>query len=182
MAVLSADEIRNLILKERLIENYIDLETQIQPNGFDCTLGSVYRLRSCGRVDFDNSRRELPELEEVKFKDWVYLPKGVYRVKLNEIIRLGNDLMAIARPRSTLVRCGANILTAVWDAGYEGRSEVAWLCTTSTESGFQETRGSFSSYFSSSLHRPRDTREFTRGRTFSQRKVFNILMTYQILC
>lgn len=124
MAVLTADEIRNLILKERLIENYIDLETQIQPNGFDCTLGSVYKLRSCGRVDFDNSRRELPELEEVKFEDWVYLPKGVYRVRLNEIIRLGNDLMAIARPRSTLVRCGANILTAVWDAGYEGRSEV----------------------------------------------------------
>ncbi|MDI3497403.1 deoxyuridine 5'-triphosphate nucleotidohydrolase [Archaeoglobus sp.] len=125
MAVLSGDEIRKLIQKERLIRDYVDLETQIQPNGFDCTLRSVYRLRGCGRVDFDNSRRELPKLEEVEFRDWVYLPKGVYRAKLNEVVRLGNDIMAIARPRSTLIRCGANVLTAVWDAGYEGRSEVS---------------------------------------------------------
>jgi len=48
----------------------------------------------------------------------------VYRAYLNEIVKLSNDIMAIARPRSTLVRCGVNVLTAVWDAGYEGRSEV----------------------------------------------------------
>lgn len=125
MAVLSGEEIRKLILEEGLIRDYIDLEMQIQPNGFDCTLRSVYRLRGCGRVDFDNSRRKLPELEEIKFREWVYLPKGVYRVKLNEIVKLGRDIMAIARPRSTLVRCGVNVLTAVWDAGYEGRSEVS---------------------------------------------------------
>ena len=124
MAVLAAEEIRKLILETGLIRDYIDLEAQIQPNGFDCTLRSVYRLRGCGRVDFDNSRRELPELEEIVFRDWVYVPKGVYRTKLNEIVKLGSDIMAIARPRSTLVRCGANVLTAVWDAGYEGRSEV----------------------------------------------------------
>uniref|UniRef100_A0A7C3MCL3 Probable deoxyuridine 5'-triphosphate nucleotidohydrolase n=1 Tax=Archaeoglobus fulgidus TaxID=2234 RepID=A0A7C3MCL3_ARCFL len=125
MAVLSGEEIRKLILEEGLIRDYIDLEMQIQPNGFDCTLRNVYRLRGCGRVDFDNSRRKLPELEEIKFREWVYLPKGVYRVKLNEIVKLGRDIMAIARPRSTLVRCGVNVLTAVWDAGYEGRSEVS---------------------------------------------------------
>ena len=30
--------------------------------------------------------------------------------------------MALGRPRSTLGRIGATIHTAVWDAGYEGRS------------------------------------------------------------
>ncbi|WP_290596401.1 MULTISPECIES: deoxyuridine 5'-triphosphate nucleotidohydrolase [unclassified Archaeoglobus] len=124
MAVLSAEDIRKRIIEEGLIRDYIDLETQLQPNGFDCTLKGVAKLRGCGRVDFDNSRRELPELEEIEFRDWVYLPKGVYRAYLNEVVKLGKDIMAIARPRSSLVRCGANILTAVWDAGYEGRSEV----------------------------------------------------------
>lgn len=124
MAVLSAEEIRKRILEEGLIRDYIDLETQLQPNGFDCTLRSVAKIRGYGRIDFDNSRRELPEIEEIAFDDWVYLPKGVYRAYLNEIVKLGNDVMAIARPRSTVVRCGADILTAVWDAGYEGRSEV----------------------------------------------------------
>ncbi len=125
MAVLSAEEIKKRIFEDSLIRDYIDLETQLQPNGFDCTLRGVAKLRGCGRVDFDNSRRELPELEEIGFKDWVYLPKGVYRAYLNEVVKLGKDIMAIARPRSSLVRCGANVLTAVWDAGYEGRSEVA---------------------------------------------------------
>jgi dUTP pyrophosphatase len=31
-------------------------------------------------------------------------------------------VMALGRPRSTLNRIGATIHTAVWDAGYEGRS------------------------------------------------------------
>ncbi len=124
MAVLSAAEIRERIEKDKLIRDYIDLETQLQPNGFDCTLRSIGRLKGVGRIDFDNSQRVLPEVEEIKFKEWVFLPKGVYRAYLNEIIKLSNDIMAIARPRSTLVRCGVNVLTAVWDAGYEGRSEV----------------------------------------------------------
>ncbi len=124
MAVLSSDEIRRRILEEGLVRDYIDLETQLQPNGFDCTLKAVARLRGSGRVDFDNSMRELPETEEIKFKRWVYLPKGVYRAYLNEVVSLGRDIMALARPRSTLVRAGVNVLTAVWDAGYTGRSEV----------------------------------------------------------
>ncbi len=124
MAVLSSKEIRRRILEEGLIRDYIDLETQLQPNGFDCTLRAVAKLKGCGRIDFDNSKRQLPETEEIEFSKWVYLPKGVYRAYLNEIVSLGKDLMALARPRSTLVRAGANVLTAVWDAGYTGRSEV----------------------------------------------------------
>ncbi len=124
MAVLSSEEIRRRILEEGLVRDYIDLETQLQPNGFDCTLRAVAKLKGCGRVDFDNSKRQLPEIEEIKFSKWVYLPKGVYRAYLNEVVSLGKDVMALARPRSTLVRAGVNVLTAVWDAGYTGRSEV----------------------------------------------------------
>lgn len=33
------------------------------------------------------------------------------------------DKMAMALPRSSLLRCGATLDTAVWDPGYNGRSQ-----------------------------------------------------------
>jgi len=122
-SVLSGDQIRKRIIYDKMIEDYIDLDVQIQPNGFDCTLKSVSKLKGFGRIEFHS--KELPEVEYVPFKDdWVFLPKGFYRAYLNEKINMPNDLIAIAKPRSTLVRCGVDVLTAVWDAGYVGRSEV----------------------------------------------------------
>ena len=32
--------------------------------------------------------------------------------------------MALGRPRSSLLRCAVSVGTAVWDAGYEGRSQA----------------------------------------------------------
>lgn len=123
MCVLNSEEIRKRIEKG-LIRDYIDLNVQLQPNGFDCTLRSVAKFRSAGRIDFDNSKRILAETEKIEFKKWVFLPQGAYKAILNEIVKLDEDLIAIAKPRSSLVRCGVNVITAVWDAGYEGRSEV----------------------------------------------------------
>ena len=123
-SVLSMEDIRRRILYDRLIEDYIDLEVQLQPNGFDCTLRKVVKIRGSARIDFHS--KSLPEIEEIPFDDegWVFLPRGFYKAYLNEIVNLPRNLMAFGRPRSTLVRAGANILTAVWDAGYRGRSEV----------------------------------------------------------
>ncbi len=165
MAVLSSEEIRRRILEEGLIRDYIDLETQLQPNGFDCTLRAVAKLKGCGRIDFDNSKRQLPETEEIEFSKWVYLPKGVYRAYLNEIVSLGKDLMALARPRSTLVRAGANVLTAVWDAGYTGRSEVGLVVQTRQESGSQGMQESYSLCSSSLRPRLRATKVSMWERT-----------------
>jgi len=44
-------------------------------------------------------------------------------VTYNEIVHIPGNIMALGRPRSSLLRCGVNIGTAVWDAGYEGRSQ-----------------------------------------------------------
>ena len=123
-SVLCMRDLKNRIIHDKLIENYLDLETQLQPNGFDCTLRKVARLKGTAKIDFHS--KELPEIEELEFdKDgWIFLPKGFYKAYLNEIVNLPRNLMAFGRPRSTLVRAGANILTAVWDAGYRGRSEV----------------------------------------------------------
>ena len=43
--------------------------------------------------------------------------------------------MALGRPRSTLLRCGANVGTAVWDRGYSGRSES--LLTVENSNGIR---------------------------------------------
>ncbi|RLI69967.1 tRNA (N6-threonylcarbamoyladenosine(37)-N6)-methyltransferase TrmO [Archaeoglobales archaeon] len=127
-SVLNMQEISKKIIDDGLIKDYIDLNVQLQPNGFDLTLKSIFRLRGDAKIDFDNSQRVLPEIEEIEFEDdWVFLPKGFYRIGFNEIVKLSKDLMAIGRPRSTLVRGGANVLTAVWDAGYEGRSEAGLI-------------------------------------------------------
>ena len=125
MSCISKNEIRRLILEKNLISDYLDLETQLQPNGFDCTLKKIGKIRGEGRIDFDNTARLIPEVREIEFRnEWIYLEKGYYRVFLNEIVKIPENMMALARPRSSLVRAGANILTAVWDAGYEGRSEA----------------------------------------------------------
>lgn len=120
--VLSGEQIRKRIIYDKLIEDYVDLDVQIQPNGFDCTLRKVLRLKGSGRIGF--REKDIPRFEEIKFDDWLFLDKGFYKVVLNEKINMPNDLIAIAYPRSTLIRCGAEVLTAVWDAGYVGRSEV----------------------------------------------------------
>jgi dUTP pyrophosphatase len=55
--------------------------------------------------------------------DFIDLMPGAYIVSYNEIVHLPRDVMALARPRSSLLRCGVTINTAVWDAGYSGRSQ-----------------------------------------------------------
>ncbi len=44
-------------------------------------------------------------------------------ITYNEIVHLPKNIMALARPRSSLLRCGVTVGTAVWDAGYSGRSQ-----------------------------------------------------------
>ena len=41
----------------------------------------------------------------------------------NEIVNIPKDVAALARARSTLLRCGASLETALWDPGYRGRSQ-----------------------------------------------------------
>ena len=61
-AVLSASQIRALLCTEPpLLEQFIDLDTQLQPNGFDLTLAQVERFVGAGRVDFSNAERKLSE-------------------------------------------------------------------------------------------------------------------------
>jgi len=110
--------------KPPLIEDYIDWDKQLQPNGFDITVKEVHRLLGPGQVDFSNEERELPKTEAMGFKDgWLELPPGAYKIRTNEYVNIPNDVVAFAQTRSTLLRMGAFTVHAVWDAGFHGRSE-----------------------------------------------------------
>lgn len=140
--VLSREQLRALIdAKERsLITGMIDVDSQIQPNGVDLTLREISRHVGAGTIGVDNADRVLPELEPVPFDDegWATLEPGVYHILYNEIVDIPESLMALGRPRSSLNRCGVTIHTAVWDAGYNGRS-TSMLAVTNP-AGFRVQR------------------------------------------
>ncbi|MFQ6031076.1 MAG: deoxyuridine 5'-triphosphate nucleotidohydrolase, partial [Dehalococcoidia bacterium] len=56
--------------------------------------------------------------------DTLELGPGPYLVTFNEVVAIPNHLMALGRPRSSLLRSGVAIHTAVWDPGYHGRSQA----------------------------------------------------------
>ncbi len=107
------------------MQSMIDAKTQTQMCGMELTLQKIECFSTAGAVAFDNSERELPETLPVEFdKDgWAFLPAGSYLVTFNEIVSIPRDAAALARARSTLLRCGATLETALWDPGYRGRSQ-----------------------------------------------------------
>ncbi|MEA1944638.1 MAG: deoxyuridine 5'-triphosphate nucleotidohydrolase [Euryarchaeota archaeon] len=140
--ILSKNEINELMrLDPPLVCNMIDPDTQIQVNGCELTVDRVFAFRDQGSIAFANSERVLPECTELAFDDrgWIDLPAGSYKIVSSEIVHIPKDMIAIARSRSSLLRCGADVETAVWDAGYEGRSEC--LLIVFNEYGFRLKRG-----------------------------------------
>jgi dUTP pyrophosphatase len=136
--VLTREELRTrIVAKPSLVSDWRDLEAQLQPNGFDFTVNAVARLAGTGIVGVDNADRRLPALEPLQFDEdgWLDLKQGVYQIMFNEIVDLPLGLMALARPRSTLNRCGVSIHTAVWDSGYRGRSTA--LLSVLNPAGFR---------------------------------------------
>ena len=126
MSVLIDSDIRRLMEHDPpLVEGYIDLDTQLQTNGFELTLRDVSVILSAGRIAFDNRQRVISDVSPLAFDglDAIELIPGTYLITYNEIVHLPKNIMALGRPRSSLLRCGVTIGTAVWDAGYEGRSQ-----------------------------------------------------------
>ena len=119
MSILTGGEAQGLV------ESMIDPKTQTQMCGMELTVQKIERFTSSGAVAFENSERKLPDTESLEFDQsgWIDLPAGAYLVTFNEIVSIPEDVAALARARSTLLRCGASLQTALWDPGYRGRSQ-----------------------------------------------------------
>jgi dUTP pyrophosphatase len=108
-----------------LVENLCDVQQQVQPNGIDLTLKEVALFSSPGSLGPGNENRVLASTAPLVFDGLgrVDLLPGCYLVTYNEVVNLPKNIMALAMPRSSLLRCGVSIHNAVWDAGYSGRSQ-----------------------------------------------------------
>ena len=100
-------------------------ESQVQPCGIDMTLKEVHALEDAGEIDFDNSKRKISKSSALAFDSSgkLLLKPGCYKIIYNEYVSVPIDACAFGFPRSSLLRCGADVRCAVWDPGYHGRSE-----------------------------------------------------------
>ena len=129
--MLNKKEIEQLIKEKNLIENHINIDKQLTPNGFDLTIGKIFEFDSAGDIDFSNSERVVPEGKELnpekrKEEDkygWWKLPQGAYKVRTNEAVNLPNNLAALGFTRTSLLRMGALTQNGIWDAGFKGKGE-----------------------------------------------------------
>lgn len=124
--VINRNDIQKLLNDNPpLIEGLLDVEEQLQPSGIDLTVKTIASITSSGSIGFDNKDRILPESSLLSFNNsgFIDLTTGSYLITYNEVVHIPLNIIALGLPRSSILRCGANIHTAVWDAGYTGRSQ-----------------------------------------------------------
>jgi len=130
MEFLSVNSFERYLDREKpLVQGMLSAADQIQPNGIELTLAQVSRFKDAGRVSVSNKNRRPSDTETIQFDEngAIFCSPGCYLVTFNEITNIPGDVFAIARVRSTLLRSGATIETALWDSGYCGRSSALLL-------------------------------------------------------
>lgn len=137
--MLAGDEIRRLQVVH-LRDAHAE-PTHVQPNGVDLSLAAVWRFVGAGSLGVTNAARTLPVHEELGFdaEGWLHLPPATYGVGYAEVVEMPVDCGGLCFPRSSLLRMGVGVPTAVWDAGYTGRG--SGLLVVSNPHGFRVQRG-----------------------------------------
>jgi dUTP pyrophosphatase len=100
-------------------------DLQKQPVGFDLTVGSICRFTGQGCIDLTNEYRSLPTTADIEWRgnEPILLLPGCYLVTYSEEIAVPMDCGGLVLPRSSLLRCGATIHSALWEPGYRGRGQ-----------------------------------------------------------
>ena len=100
-------------------------EEQIQPNGVDLTLETLERPAGGGRIGREGKsvggREPIPPAESTPAGSTYELSPGAVVARYGETVHIPDGHVGFLYPRSTLLRNGAMLHTAVWDAGYEGQ-------------------------------------------------------------
>jgi len=97
-------------------------ESQVQPNGVDLTLETVFEQVEPGRIE--RGGKTIGERRELESTGGVFsLEPGGYVVRYGERVTIPDDHVGFILPRSSLMRNSCMVNTAVWDAGYSGRGE-----------------------------------------------------------
>jgi deoxycytidine triphosphate deaminase len=139
---LSRDALKGLILNDKLITNYADLDAQLTANGVDVRIAGIVEIENGGRLAVSKGDNLPPKLgSAVVLKGFEnrlsgYETKGVqvvedgivklerlkpYLVVTCEEVNTPSDLMFHILPRSSLFRLTQSMLgVAFGEAGYRG--------------------------------------------------------------
>lgn len=102
---------------------------QVQPNGVDLRLGAVLEWTGSGRITRsgktvgDREPLATVPLDGDPDRQAYRLDPGGYVLEYAEPVTIPDGHVGFVLPRSSLMRNGAMLNTAVWDAGYSGRGE-----------------------------------------------------------
>jgi|SRR5579872_6343957 len=124
-SILSGEEIAPLINKITSANS----GEQKQPAGFDVTVSTIHSY-SQSRFTLGIEKGENSALTQVPISDGSFydLDPGAYFIELNEITTIPSDAIGILFPRSTLLRNGLDVRTALFDPGYSGQPKVMLVC------------------------------------------------------
>ncbi|ACV24599.1 deoxyuridine 5'-triphosphate nucleotidohydrolase [Methanocaldococcus fervens] len=117
-----------MIIGANTSKNFFDDldEKQIQQCGIDLRVWKIFKIEGEGTLDFSNEKRKLPNYVEIfnsEKDESITLDRGIYVVKVADYMKIPENVAGFAYPRSSLLRMGATIYSAVHDPGYEGRPE-----------------------------------------------------------
>ena len=114
-------------------------DSSIQPGGIDLSVAEIHRFITGGKLA--RNQRILAKTEPIEPINNVWkLNLGSYKVIYREVVKVPYDCLAFLLPRSSLLRMGATIFSAIWDPGYVGRGEG--LLTVFNPFGIEIERGS----------------------------------------
>lgn len=122
--ILSGEEIAPLIKKVSKVES----GEQKQPAGYDVTVSKIHSFPK-DKFTLEIVKGENSILIEIELAgNYFDLVPGAYFAELNEITTIPRDAIGILLPRSTLLRNGLDVRTALFDPGYSGQPKVMLVC------------------------------------------------------
>lgn len=93
-------------------------EENVAQHGVDLNLIKVERVIGIGLIP-EKGKTVLPEYQEVLPINNVWrLNPGTYNITFDQGCNIPNDVMLLIRQRSSLLRCGGQLHSSVFDAGY----------------------------------------------------------------
>lgn len=107
-------------------DDLLDNETVVQPNGVDLRLDRVWQV--VGRIHLERDKKisvgdaQVNEiLPKSGFFDLDDISTGNYLLDFRENISVPDGYCAIIVPRSSMLRTGIFVTSALWDTGFQGR-------------------------------------------------------------
>jgi len=127
--LLAADEIRELIENERMIEDYKDLDIQLQPNGFDLRIAKIEIIKyDLETPELSFVYKKAPSYKDVTGNGKV-LRVGYYLLTMAERVNLPLNIAALPMNRTSLFRFGSFIAGGWYDVGYRGTPQTGLQVT-----------------------------------------------------